>query len=497
MYKKLGEEEDKSFDRKKKLSEAEDGLAKAKAKNKTQELALVKKQAKEEYDLEYKHLIFQKVAADEQIKAIELIRKANGSLTDDQQKQLDELKKSLVQLDDDTRVAVLKYQTTVITADKEISANRKEEAEKASEANKKKREKELEELKKQTEIDINNTKKDTAEKVAAEEKAMDDILAYSTNNAKALGLNAKDLTLMAQENAEKKKEIEADYTEFKQAQEQKQEEADNKQLALDDKREKDKEDLEIKLNAKKTTEADKAREALALTNQKELDDLNDLYAAGALSTAEYNDDIQKMNKQTADANIAINKKEQEEKTKAFGDYISKVQSMQSQMFDAIGALTDAFKGKSEAAAKKAFDIQKGLSVANATVSGIEATVKALSAPPGYPFSIPFAAAAAAMAVANIAKIEGTKFSSGGGSGGSSSPTTSSGGGGGGGFSQNLMQSGTNTPVFNGIAGQNMAAAQNSSNGKSSAPTVKAYVVSSDVENSVNKSATISRRSKFQ
>ncbi len=74
-------------------------------------------------------------------------------------------------------------------------------------------------------------------------------------------------------------------------------------------------------------------------------------------------------------------------------------------------------------AKKQFDINKGLSIASATISGIQGVVNALSAQSVIPE--PFgsilkgvtAVAVGASAAANIAKIASSKFDAGGGGGG--------------------------------------------------------------------------------
>lgn len=73
-------------------------------------------------------------------------------------------------------------------------------------------------------------------------------------------------------------------------------------------------------------------------------------------------------------------------------------------------------------AKKQFDINKGLAIASATISGIQGVVNALSAqsiipePYGTVLKVVTAAAVGAAAVANIAKIASSKFDAGGGGG---------------------------------------------------------------------------------
>lgn len=81
-------------------------------------------------------------------------------------------------------------------------------------------------------------------------------------------------------------------------------------------------------------------------------------------------------------------------------------------------------------AKKQFDINKGLAIASATISGIQGVVNALSAqsiipePYGTVLKVVTAAAVGAAAVANIAKIASSKFDAGGGGGGGGAATAS-------------------------------------------------------------------------
>lgn len=81
-------------------------------------------------------------------------------------------------------------------------------------------------------------------------------------------------------------------------------------------------------------------------------------------------------------------------------------------------------------AKKQFDINKGLSIASATISGIQGVINALSAqsiipePFGAILKGVTAVAIGASAAANIAKIASSKFDAGGGGGGSASAVAS-------------------------------------------------------------------------
>jgi chromosome segregation ATPase len=124
------------------------------------------------------------------------------------------------------------------------------------------------------------------------------------------------------------------------------------------------------------------------------------------------------------------KKDAENEAMWRNNSLSAAQSLTS----SLQSLSDAYfhfktknlqKGSAEELkqAKKQFDINKGIAIANATISGIQGVVNALSAQSVIPE--PFGAilkgvtavAVGAAAVANISKIESQKFNPGGGGGG--------------------------------------------------------------------------------
>ena len=135
---------------------------------------------------------------------------------------------------------------------------------------------------------------------------------------------------------------------------------------------------------------------------------------------------------------------------------------------AIGSLAELFAGKSRASQKKAFQIQKAVNIASATVDTFKAATSAFSSMSGIPIVGPAlgavaAAAAVAAGLVNIKKISSTQFEGGG----------STGGGVGGGSVPSVPQ--VQAANFNvvGAGGANQLA-QLSSN------PIKAYVVSGDV-----------------
>lgn len=91
----------------------------------------------------------------------------------------------------------------------------------------------------------------------------------------------------------------------------------------------------------------------------------------------------------------------------------------SSSLNAISALAGAFAGKSEAAQRKAFKIQKGVQIAQATIDTFKAATGAYSSMASIPVVGPVlgavaAAAAVAAGIANIKKISQTEFKADGG-----------------------------------------------------------------------------------
>ena len=146
---------------------------------------------------------------------------------------------------------------------------------------------------------------------------------------------------------------------------------------------------------------------------------------------------------------------------------------------ALGVLSDlaeAFAGDSEKAARKNFNIQKALSLAQATIGGIEGTINAYTTAqkspittlmPAYPAIQ--AGIAGASAAAKIALIAKQKFKGGGDRGASNLDAGGAGGG------------GNAAPAFN-VIGQTGAGAEliASTVGRVNSQPVKAYVVENEM-----------------
>jgi hypothetical protein len=152
-------------------------------------------------------------------------------------------------------------------------------------------------------------------------------------------------------------------------------------------------------------------------------------------------------------------------------------SLASDALGSIAALTELFGQKNESAARKAFAIQKSVSIAQATIDTYKGANAIFASAAANPSTIlfpaqPFIAAGIAIAtgIANVAKIASQKFQ------GTTTPSTSTttpsltGGGGGG---SNAPQ-GTSAPSFNAL---NLDFANNRP-----AQPVEAYVIAGDVAN---------------
>jgi hypothetical protein len=182
--------------------------------------------------------------------------------------------------------------------------------------------------------------------------------------------------------------------------------------------------------------------------------------------------IQIMNKQIEDEKI-VEQKEKERKKKHRDELFDAAKAG----LTAIGDLAVLFAGKSKAQQKKAFEVQKAVNIATATIDTFKGATTAFTSAGNPILGAVFAAAVVAAGLANISKIASTKFDEGAGGGG----------GGGGAPSVPNVQAANFNVVGAGGANQ---LAQLSSN------PIKAYVVSGEVssaqslDRNIVKNATI-------
>jgi hypothetical protein len=213
----------------------------------------------------------------------------------------------------------------------------------------------------------------------------------------------------------------------------------------------------------------------------------------------------KIDQESADKKLAIEKSTADkQKTIDLAVKNAKIDFV-LQGINIVSSLVDTFGKKNEKSAKRAFDINKGLSIASAIVSTYQAANTILAQAALNPSTVlfpaqPFIAAGLAVAagLANVAKIASTKFQPGGGgtppadTGGGPTPATPSGG-----AVQGGNQAPTSLPTFN-LTGQQIGGASNmlgNQTGGGQQP-VKVFVTETDISSVQGKVNVIQGNSLF-
>jgi hypothetical protein len=201
--------------------------------------------------------------------------------------------------------------------------------------------------------------------------------------------------------------------------------------------------------------------------------IEDELAATTEGTARYNELInqraeieQNSAAETAKIKKDLNQKDIEDRKMVNDAYMNLAQ----QSFSALTTISELFAGGNEARQRKAFQINKALQIADATMATYTAVIGALSAKGAdgllpFPVRVANAAAAGIIGAANVAKIAATKFDS------AEAPTPDT--------SAPDTGGASITPQFNvvGRGGVNQLAA--SINGRNNQP-IQAYVVAGEV-----------------
>ena len=208
---------------------------------------------------------------------------------------------------------------------------------------------------------------------------------------------------------------------------------------------------------------------------------------------------EKLNQEIEAQNAASLKKRQEDEKAALEGSLSGAQNLNG----ALQGLSDAYfeykkstlkKGSAEelAFAKKQFEINKKLQLANAVVQGVQAVLAAYSSGSAIPIigavaGPAFAVLAGITAAANIAKIANSKFD---GSGGSVAAATTS-------ASPSLPAPVISSPSAN-VQGTQFDADGNviKPDGKSTQEPLRAYVVETDITKTQSQVSSIEQKSKF-
>jgi TP901 family phage tail tape measure protein len=244
---------------------------------------------------------------------------------------------------------------------------------------------------------------------------------------------------------------------------------------------------ELFLEVEKLDEA--ARQRKQTEQQNELDALNEKYFKLINDTRLGEEEILKLKEYLKEEELAINEKyrkiEEDNNQKAkdkqndadkkeIDDYKNlqdKKRQMSTDALSAIGDLVTAFAGENEAAQKKAFQVNKAISIAQAiinTAGAISAAINPAVGGLGIPAGLPGAALAGITGAAQVATIAATQFQ-GSGSSSPSAPSSSSLGG----------VSESQAPAFN-VVGQSGFNQVATALGQSNNTPIKTYVVSGDV-----------------
>ena len=208
-----------------------------------------------------------------------------------------------------------------------------------------------------------------------------------------------------------------------------------------------------------------------------LADVEKLKQAGA--TAEQ---LAQLDQFYADKKKKLDEDEVQRQKDLEGQLVNAKLQILSQSLDAIAALQEAFGSKNEKDAEKNFKIQKALSLASATVRGVEGVLNAYTTAQASPITTVFpaypviqASLAGAFAAAQIATIARSKFTP---NGGSTPPPSNTGGGGNTSVNPSQAMTARNPQLkFGQDAGETITLGSGSK-----APVVRAYVVSTDITN---------------
>lgn len=231
--------------------------------------------------------------------------------------------------------------------------------------------------------------------------------------------------------------------------------------------------------------------------QQELVDLQKALDDKLITEAEYADLTKAAEKQKNEDLDAINEEyanKEKDRRKQIADAAIQVASSS---LSAIGALAEAFAGKSKEQQRKAFKIQKGVQIAQATIDTFKAATGAYSSMSSIPVVGPVlgavaAAAAVAAGIANIKKISSTEFKEDGGG----TPPTAGGGGG----TDVSMATPASAPTPPSITLQGNAMAGGTGTGTqlfgSRQTQVRSYVVESDITNTQNRLNTYQQRAEI-
>lgn len=235
---------------------------------------------------------------------------------------------------------------------------------------------------------------------------------------------------------------------------------------------------------------EEARRRKQTAQQNEIDDLNEKYfkllndtrlgEEEKLRLQEYfreqeqaiNDKYDKIAKESQKKTDAEERKKAKDKLEKERQLQQQKVQMASEALGAISQLVTAFAGKDEEAQRRAFNINKAISIGQAIISTAQGIIAQLAVPQDALTGLNFVKAGivAATGAAQVATISQTKFQAQGGSSPSSPSATGAGGGTG---------IGSQAPAFN-VVGQSGFNQVAQALGQQNSTPIKAFVVSGDV-----------------
>jgi len=185
----------------------------------------------------------------------------------------------------------------------------------------------------------------------------------------------------------------------------------------------------------------RAQDELA-EDKRILDERQAAREAFAKKVAELEGQIQQKGIETAQAGLQVVRQTEFEKANIELQAAKEKEAIDAQLrnqqialatdaLSAISALTEAFAGRNEESARRAFQVNKAAAIAQALISTYQGVNAQLAVPQDALTGANFVKAGIVLAtgIANVVKIARTKFQGGGGGGGGARPSVSGGGGG--------------------------------------------------------------------
>ena len=429
-------------------------------------------------------------SADVQIKAITDVVRVNGEVTEEQIKQLNELKKQ-------RQTAELEQKAIAAKAKKEEEDKLKDLAKKAEEAAERQR-------------DLNIKRAEETQKLANQIRQIEIGLIEDVEQRRIQQLTFE-AELRKQEINNSKADAEVKAAAVLEVEKQLQSNITNVQKEELDKRQKESETANAKRFADSELEVQKIMEQQVVRAElNQLQNQNDLESQLAYLEAKKNQEL--ANTELTEADKALIKEKYRIQTEeAERASMERTFTTAQELTQGLQSLSDLYftvkkanlqKGSKEElkAAEQQFKINKALSLVSATISGIQAVINAYQSGAAVPvygaiLGPVYAIAAAAAVGANIAKISSQQFQ-GGGTGAGSVTAPSSSGAGSSVPTPSLGTSGQSTLFSQQLVNQPGSTTNGTTTGTPSGEPVKVMVTETDITSTQNKVKVIENQAKF-